>query len=134
MMEQIIDPPNLGFWTLVVIYFQSILAIFQKKSVACKWNWKDLKANKSSENNKKKIFLNHFFYMMEQIIDPSNLNFWTLAVILSKYYCKFSKKVVGCNWNWKVLLVQQNVAHFVALIKQCLNTCRNKGQYDDFYL
>ena len=29
MIEQIIDPPNLGFRTLVVIYLKSILAIFQ---------------------------------------------------------------------------------------------------------
>ena len=30
MIEQIIDHPNLGFRTLVVIYLKSILAIFQK--------------------------------------------------------------------------------------------------------
>ena len=151
MIEQIIDPPNLGFRTLVVIYLKSILAIFQKnhlhasetgkiwkqtkvvkitkkyifkqffflydgannrpphlnfwtlavisiyfcnfseKSVACTWNWKDLEANKSSENNKK-IFLNHFFYIMEQIIEPQHkfLNF--CCNLLSNDYCKFSKK------------------------------------------
>ena len=31
MIEQIIDLPNLAFRILVVIYFKSILAIFQKK-------------------------------------------------------------------------------------------------------
>ena len=32
MIEQKIDPPNLGFWTLVIKYFQFILAIFFKKN------------------------------------------------------------------------------------------------------
>ena len=31
MMEQTIDPSNLGFWTLSINYFQFILAIFQTK-------------------------------------------------------------------------------------------------------
>ena len=31
MMEQKIDPPNLGFWTLTFTFFQIILATFQKK-------------------------------------------------------------------------------------------------------
>ena len=33
-------PPNLGFWTLTFTFFHIILATFQKKIVACKWNWK----------------------------------------------------------------------------------------------
>ena len=33
MIGQIIDPPNLGSRTLVVIYLKSILAIFQKKII-----------------------------------------------------------------------------------------------------
>ena len=55
MMEQIIDPTNLNFWTLAVIYFQKIIANFQK-IVGCNWNWKVLKADKSSENIKKFYF------------------------------------------------------------------------------
>ena len=31
MMEEKIDPPNLGFWTLAINNFQFILAFFQKK-------------------------------------------------------------------------------------------------------
>ena len=53
-------PPNLSFWTLAVIYFQMFLQIFKKNSVGCNWNWKVLKANKSSENNKKNLLLDHF--------------------------------------------------------------------------
>ena len=30
MMEQIIDPPNLNFWALAVIYFQKIFCKFSK--------------------------------------------------------------------------------------------------------
>ena len=57
MMEQIIDPPpNLNFLTLAVIYFQKIIANFQKKMVGCNWNWKVLKADKSSENIKNFYF------------------------------------------------------------------------------
>ena len=36
MIEQKIDPPNLGFWTLVKKYFQFILAIFHKKTIGFK--------------------------------------------------------------------------------------------------
>ena len=79
MIGQIIDPPNLGFRTLVVIYLKSILAIFQKKSFACKWNWKDLKANKSSENNKKNIFKPFFLYDGANN-RPPNLSFFQLLL------------------------------------------------------
>ena len=33
MMEQKIDPPNLGFWTLAIKDFQNIFAIFQKNQL-----------------------------------------------------------------------------------------------------
>ena len=33
MMEQKIDPPNLSFRTLAVIYFQINFAVFQKKQL-----------------------------------------------------------------------------------------------------
>ena len=134
-------PPNLGFRTLVVIYLKSILAIFQKKSVASKWNWKDLKANKSSENNKK-IFLNHFSYMMEQIIDPPTSVFLNSCCnLLSNYYCKLSKKSVACKWNWKDLKANKSsennkkifLNHFFYMMEQIidpptsvfLNSCCN---------
>ena len=68
MMEQIIDPPP-KFLNSCCNLLSKYFCNFSEKSVACMWNWKDLEANKSSENNKK-VFLNHFFYMMEQIIDP----------------------------------------------------------------
>ena len=32
MIEQKIDPPNLGFWNLANIYFQSTLKPYQKKN------------------------------------------------------------------------------------------------------
>ena len=56
MMEQKIDPPNLGFWTPAIKGFQNILAIFQKKSVGCRWNWKILKRDKSSKKIKEFYF------------------------------------------------------------------------------
>ena len=33
MMEQNIDPPNLGFWTPAIKDFRNILAIFQKNQL-----------------------------------------------------------------------------------------------------
>ena len=53
MMGQIIDPQPKFFSTLAVIYFQIIIANFQKKIVGCRWNWIVLKADKISENIKK---------------------------------------------------------------------------------
>ena len=39
MMEQKIDPTNLVFWTLAVIYFQIILAIFSKNQLDASETW-----------------------------------------------------------------------------------------------
>ena len=69
MMEQIIDHPNLSFWTLAVIYFQFFFANFQKKQLHASETGKSWKQTKVVKITKKNYFQT-FFYMMEQIIDP----------------------------------------------------------------
>ena len=100
MMEQIIDPPNLSFWTLAVIYFQMFLQIFKKNSVGCKWNWKVLKANKTSENYKKNS-LNHFsiWWSKKLTHQPRFLN--SRCNVLSNYTCNFSINQLDSNETGK---------------------------------
>ena len=45
MMKQKVYPPNLGFWTLVLAYFQIMYVIFQK-------NW--LRARETSVERRQK--------------------------------------------------------------------------------
>ena len=61
MIEQIIDPPNLGFRTLVVIYLKSILAIFQKNHLHASETGKIWKQTKVVKITKKYIFKQFFF-------------------------------------------------------------------------
>ena len=49
VMEQKIDPPNLGFWTLTFTFFHIILATFQKNSCV-QMKLKSSKMAKNSEN------------------------------------------------------------------------------------
>ena len=56
MIDQIIDPPNLGFRTLVVIYFKNILAIFQKNQLHASETGKIWKQTKVVKITKKKYF------------------------------------------------------------------------------
>ena len=56
MIEQIIDPPNLGFRTLVVICLKSILAIFQKNHLHASETGKIWKQTKVVKITKKKYF------------------------------------------------------------------------------
>ena len=49
MMEQKIDPPNLGFWTLTFTFFHIILATFQKNSCV-QMKLESSKKAKNSEN------------------------------------------------------------------------------------
>ena len=91
MIEQIIDPPNLGFRTLVVIYLKSILAIFQKNH---------LHASETGKIWKQTIFS----IWWSKLSTPQPKFFSTLAVIYFQIIiANFHKKIVGCNWNWKVL-------------------------------
>ena len=164
MMEQKIDPPNLGFWTLAVIYFHFILAIFQNYQCDASETWKcwketiEVKISKAffksfflydgaksqpiqprflnycghllscyscnfSKKNQldaigtgkflmeakvvkksKKIFLNLFFYMKEQKIDPLTWVFELLPKFTFILYLQFfKKKSVGCKWNMEML-------------------------------
>ena len=48
-MEQKIDPPNLGFWTLTFTFFQIKLATFRKKLLRANETEK-FKEGKNSEN------------------------------------------------------------------------------------
>ena len=62
MIEQIIDPPNLGFRTLVAIYLKSILAIFQKNHLHASETGKIWKQTKVVKITKKNIFKPFFLY------------------------------------------------------------------------
>ena len=62
MMEQKIDPPNLGFWTLAIKDFQIILASFKKNQLDAGETgklWNETKVVKKSKNF---IFKSIFLY------------------------------------------------------------------------
>ena len=127
-------PPNLGFRTLVVIYFKSIRAVFQKnhlhasvviyfKSIRAVFQKNHLHASETGK-----------IWKQTKVVKKTKKNFWTIFSIrwsklsttqpkflnsccnlLSKNYWKFSKKIVGCNWNWKVLKADkssENIKNF----------------------
>ena len=71
-------PPNLGFWTLTFTFFHIILATFQKKIVACKWNRKVQRKQKIVKILKLFNF-NSFFLYDGAKNRPPNLGFWTLT-------------------------------------------------------
>ena len=78
MMEQKIDPPNLGFWTFTFTFFQIRLVMFPKKLVACKWNWKVQRRQKIVKILKFFNFKSFFLYDGAEN-RPPNLGFWTLT-------------------------------------------------------
>ena len=102
-MEQKIDPPNLGFWTLTFTFFQIILAMFPKKLVACKWNRKVQRKQKIVKILKFFNFNSFFLYDGAKNRPPPQPRFLNSYFHLLPYYsCDVSKKIVACKWNWKV--------------------------------
>ena len=109
MTEQKIDPPNLGFWTLTFTFFHIILATFQKKIVACKWNWKVQRRQKTVKILKFFNFKSFFLSdgAKNRPPQPRFLDFY--VHLLSNYTCDVSKKLVACKWNRKVQRKQKIV-------------------------
>ena len=62
MIGQIIDPPNLGFRTLVVIYLKSILAILKKNHLHAIETGKCWRQTKVVRISKNFIFKPFFLY------------------------------------------------------------------------
>ena len=60
MIEQKIDPPNLGFWNLAKIYFQSTLAPYKKTQFGVSQIGKCSKETKF-EKHRKFLILNPIF-------------------------------------------------------------------------
>ena len=80
MMQQKIDPLNLGFWTLAIKdFFKNIFAFFQKNQLDAGETgkfWNETKVEKKSKNF---IFKSFFLYDGAEN-GPPNLCFWTLAI------------------------------------------------------
>ena len=90
MMEQIIDPQP-KFLNSCCNLLSKNYCKFTKK-VGCNWNWKVLKADKSSENIKK-FYIKPFFLYDVANYRPPKLNFWNLSVIyFQKIITNFQKK------------------------------------------
>ena len=96
-------PPNLCFWTLAIKDFQIILAIFQKNqldAVETGKFWNETKVVKKSKNF---IFKSFFLYDGAENRPPQPMFLNSCYKGLPNYTCYFSKKSVGCRWNWKIL-------------------------------
>ena len=91
MMEQKIDPPpNLGFWTLALAYFQIMNATSQKNQLSASET--EVKKDTKSAKIKKKLIVSQIFDMMEQKIDPPNLGFWALTLAYFQFINATSQK------------------------------------------
>ena len=89
MMEQKIDPPNLGFWKFLEPTFKLFLQFLGNNS--CVQEKTVLKGDKSTKTIP---YLNQFFYMMKQKVYPPNLGFWTLVLA----YFQIMYVIFQKNW------------------------------------
>ena len=80
MIEHKIDPLNLGFWTLAIIYFRSKLAPYQENQFGASQIGKCSKETKFVKY-RKFIFLKNIFLYDRAKNRPPKLGFWTLAII-----------------------------------------------------
>ena len=102
MIEQKIDPPNLGFWNLAKNYFQSTLAPYKKNQFGVSQIGKCSKETKF-EKHRKFLILNPIFLYDRAKNRPPNLGFWNLAKIYFQSTLKpYQKKSVWGKSNWKV--------------------------------
>ena len=74
---------------------------FQKQSVRCRWNWKLLKAGKSSENIKKFCFQTVFPIWWSKISTPLPKFLNSFCNLLSNYFCNSSKNQLDANETGK---------------------------------
>ena len=84
--------PQPGFLKCYYNVFSNYTCNSSKKSVRCKWNWKVLKGDKSSEIIEKFYFWVIFFYMMQRKIDPPPWFLKCYYNLLSNYTSNSSKK------------------------------------------
>ena len=110
MIEQKIDPPNLGFWNLAKIYFQSTLKPYQKNQFGVSQIGKFSKETKFEKHRKFLILNPIFLYDRAKNRPPPNLGFWNLAKIYFQSTLAPYKKI-SLGWvklesvqrrqNWK---------------------------------
>ena len=95
-------PPNIGFWSFALTYFQFMLANFQKNQLDANETGKCLKQTKAVKISKKKFVKQFFLYDRAKTRPPPQPRFLKPCFnLLSNYTCKFSKNQLDASETGK---------------------------------